>query len=148
MTIEKQNPAGAKESKDEVSQNKTVKNAFAYVPVSKKTEEGMSWNINDRKYLLQCFNIMDLEYDKKIDKVFEDIGKTFIQRDAYFLRKDVEINKKFDSIMAGIEKSNKKMTSINRKLANIQKVQADHGTRISQLENAFDTLLKEHKINH
>ncbi len=147
--MEKQNiPADAKESNNEILRSKNPKNAFSYIPVSKKTLDGMSWNIDDRKYLKVMFNKMDLEYDKKIDKVFEDLGKTFIQRDAYFLRKDVEINKKFDTIISGINKTNKKMGSINRHLSNIDKTLTEHGKRITDLEVQLGKLLKEHKINH
>jgi hypothetical protein len=142
----------AKENKTVVQ---TFKNTFSNIPVSKKTISGMSWTIDDRKYLQLCFNILDLEYDKKIDKVFSDLGETFRQRDAYFTRKDEELNAKFDTIIDAIKKTNKNIDSINRKLASIKKVQKQHGDRILALETKFENfettfgiLQKEHEINH
>lgn len=79
--------------------------------------------------------------DSQTTKIYKELAESFIIRDEKF-------DRKFDMIMNAIDKQTKSVNSLTKKVNELQKVQKDHGTRITQLEGTLSIIFQQHKMNH
>ena len=117
---------------------------YSNIPVSEKTIEGMSLNINDRAYLQRMFYLQDEVTQKYISDTYDTHAKLIIDTVKEMLD---DRNKEIYCTMKDIKKSinllRKETKLINTEMSNIKKTLSNHEKRIVTIEEMLNIINNE-----
>ena len=107
-------------------------NKYSHVPVSKKTEYGMTLTIDDRAYLQRMFCLQDEVTEQYIADAYDKHATIICDTVREMLD---EIKRDLKSIHLEIKEVRLEIKDINIEIENLRKRIADHDFRIGHLEN-------------